>query len=71
MFAVLARQGGLGDALRWERIDLAVEAGQSGVIRAIARGLPADQQAQANAYAGYLDQADASAAAWPRTPRSP
>ncbi len=70
VFAVLARQGGLGDALRWERIDLAVEAGQSGVIRAIARGLPADQQAQANAYAGYLDQADASAAAWPRTPRS-
>jgi soluble lytic murein transglycosylase len=69
VFATLAQQGGLGDALRWERIDLAIDAGQGGVIRAIARGLAADQQPQANAYAAYLDQADGSAA-WPRTPRS-
>lgn len=70
VFATLAQQGGLSDALRWERIDLAIDAGQGGVIRAIARGLATDQQPQANAYAAYLDQADGSAAAWPRTPRS-
>jgi soluble lytic murein transglycosylase len=29
VFATLAQQGGLGDALRWERIDLAIDAGRA------------------------------------------
>ncbi len=69
-FALLAAQGGLTDALRWERFDKAADAAQSGVMRAIARGLPAADVAQANAYAAYLDAPDGSAVAWPRTARS-
>ena len=69
-FATLAAQGNLPAALRWERIDLAAGEGQSGVVRAIARGLDGDDAALANRYAAYLDAPDASAAQWPKTPRS-
>jgi soluble lytic murein transglycosylase len=44
---VLQAQGGLSDALRWERIDAAADAQQPAVMRSAARGLPADL-AQAN-----------------------
>jgi soluble lytic murein transglycosylase len=69
-FATLATQGGLTAALRWERIDLAAGEGQSGVIRAIANGLDGDDAILANRYAAYLDAPDASAAQWPKMPRS-
>jgi soluble lytic murein transglycosylase len=69
-FAALAAQGKLPAALRWERIDLAGGEGQSGVIRAIATGLDGDDAALAMRYAAYLDAPDASAAQWPKTPRS-
>ncbi|HVI24898.1 MAG TPA: transglycosylase SLT domain-containing protein [Xanthomonadaceae bacterium] len=69
-FAVLAAKGGLPPALRWERIELAIDAGNPGVIRAAARGLAKDEQALANAYAGFLDKIDDSALAWPKTARS-
>ena len=71
VFAQLAAQGGLDDALRWERFDLATDAQQPGVMRAIARGMaaPADA-ALATSYAAYMDAADASAANWPKTARS-
>ena len=69
-FAQLATQGGLSPALRWERIDLAVAEAQSGVIRSIARGLPADEAAQANVYAAYLDDPGGDVGAWPKTARS-
>jgi soluble lytic murein transglycosylase len=36
-FAVLAAKGGLPPALRWQRIDLAIAAGNPGVIRGAAR----------------------------------
>ena len=43
--AQLAMQGGLDDALRWERFDKAVADGQGGVMRAIARGMGAERVA--------------------------
>ncbi|MEO6155400.1 MAG: transglycosylase SLT domain-containing protein [Thermomonas sp.] len=69
-FATLTTQGGLSTALRWERIDLAVSEGQSGVIRSIAKGMSGDDAMLANRYAAYLDAPDASAGQWPKTPRS-
>ncbi|MEO5962097.1 MAG: transglycosylase SLT domain-containing protein [Thermomonas sp.] len=70
VFAALDAQGGLGAALRWERIDLAAGEGQSGVMRAIAKGLVGDDAVLASRYAAYLDAPDASAAQWPKTARS-
>lgn len=58
------------DALRWQRFDAAVAQGQPAIMRRAARGLPAEHLAQANAYARYLEAADASASAWPRNLRS-
>ncbi|TQD47740.1 lytic transglycosylase domain-containing protein [Marilutibacter aestuarii] len=69
-FATLAARGGLTPELRWQRFDLAAEAWQPGVMRSIARGLPADQQALANDYAAFLDAPHARALAWPKTARS-
>ncbi|MGI8561295.1 MAG: lytic murein transglycosylase, partial [Luteimonas sp.] len=69
-FAALAAQGGLAPALRWERIEKAVETWQPGVMRAAARGLPADELALANDYAAFLDTPHERALAWPKTPRS-
>ncbi|QNN45757.1 lytic transglycosylase domain-containing protein [Thermomonas brevis] len=70
-FALLAAQGGLTDALRWERYDKAAAGAQTGVMRSIARGFsaPADA-AQATLYAAYLDAPAADVATWPSTPRS-
>lgn len=69
-FAILTAQGGLTDALRWERFDLATNAAQTGVMRAIARGLPAAEAAQATAWAAYIDAPGAAVASWPKTARS-
>lgn len=69
-FAALAAQGGLTPALRWERIEKAAEAWQPGVMRAAARGLPADELALANDYAAFLDAPHERALNWPKTPRS-
>lgn len=69
-FALLAAQGGLGDALRWERFDKAAADAQAGVMRAIAAGLPAADAALALQYAAYLDAPDAAVSAWPKTARS-
>jgi soluble lytic murein transglycosylase len=70
VFAALAERGKLDDALRWSRIEAAIAEGQPAVVRAAARGLPAGERAQAEAYAAYLGKADASAATWPKTARS-
>ncbi|MEN1929829.1 transglycosylase SLT domain-containing protein [Luteimonas sp. MJ250] len=70
VFDALAERGGLDDGLRWARIETAIAEGQLGVVRAAARGLPADARQQAEAYAAYLGRADASAAAWPKNARS-
>ena len=68
--AALAAQGGLPPERRWERIDLAAAKWQPGVMRAAARGLPADQLALAQDYAAFLDTPHERAFNWPKTERS-
>ncbi len=68
--AELERRGRLDPAVRWQRIDAVVAAQQPALIRAIARGLPADEAALAGRYAAFFDAPDASAAQWPKTARS-
>ncbi len=69
-FLPCCRQGGLSDALRWERIDAAADAQQPAVMRSAARGLPAADLALANNYAAFVDKPNASALNWPRNERS-
>ena len=69
-FASLAARGGLDDALRWERFDLAVAEGEPGVMRSAARGLPAEAQALAQDYAAFVQAPHTRAAQWPRDARS-
>jgi len=68
--AVLAAKGGLTPALRWERIDKAAVEWQPGVMRASARGLPADEFALANDYAAFIESPHDRALTWPKTARS-
>ena len=68
--AVLAAQNGLSPELRWERIEAAAAEWQPAVMRAAARGLPADQLAQANDYAAFLDNVNERGLGWSKTERS-
>jgi soluble lytic murein transglycosylase len=68
--AVLAANGGLQPALRWERIEKAAAESQPAVMRAAARGLPADDFALANDYAAFVESPHDRALNWPKTPRS-
>ncbi|HRP73433.1 MAG TPA: transglycosylase SLT domain-containing protein [Luteimonas sp.] len=70
VFTTLATRGGLGDALRWERIELAAAEGEPAVMRAAARGLPADQLALAGDYAAFVQAPHDRALNWPKTARS-
>ena len=70
VFALLAARGGLPPALRWERIDKAAGEWQPAVMRAAARGLPADEAALANDYASFFDAINERALSWPKTDRS-
>ncbi|NYZ61505.1 lytic transglycosylase domain-containing protein [Luteimonas deserti] len=67
---VLAQRGELGDALRWERFDLAVAEQDAAMMRAVARGLSASEQALASDYAAFMQAPHARAAQWPKTARS-
>jgi len=67
---VLAARGGLPPALRWERFDKAAGEWNPAVMREAARGLPADQLALANDYAGFMEAINERALAWPKTERS-
>ncbi|MBS0193664.1 MAG: lytic transglycosylase domain-containing protein [Proteobacteria bacterium] len=70
VFAQLAASGKLTSEVRWQRIDAAADNADTAVMRAAARGLPADQEAQAQAYARFIDAPSDAAAGWPRTARS-
>ncbi len=70
-FARLAAIGKLDDAQRWQRIDLAIPDGQSGLLRSIAKGMAAGDAALVASYAMFIDAPVAPApAAWPVTARS-
>ena len=69
-FALLQARGKLTPEQRWKRIDAAAEDGRTSVMRAAARGLPADQGALANAYATFIDSPNDGASGWPKDARS-
>jgi soluble lytic murein transglycosylase len=69
-FAHLQSTGRIDAALRWQRIELAAEAGNAALMRFLARGLDATGRRQAEAEANFIEAPDASAAGWPRDPRS-
>lgn len=68
--AVLASRDGLPASLRWERIEKAAAEWQPAVMRAAARGLPAEEFALANDYAAFIESPHDRALAWPKTARS-
>jgi soluble lytic murein transglycosylase len=69
-FAVLAAQGSLPPAVRWERFDKAAGESNSAVMRAAASGLPDAERVLAGSYAAFIDKPDDRALAWPKTERS-
>jgi len=69
-FAALRTNGDLSDELRWERLDAAARQGNSKIMRALARALPAEQRALAEDYAAFIDAPHARARDWPKTARS-
>jgi len=67
---LLEQRGGVTDAMRWQRIDNAIEATQPTVVREAASGLPPADAALVQQYADFLGTVQDSALAWPRTERS-
>lgn len=66
----LSAQGGLDDALRWERFDLALADWDATMLRGIAGGMSASQQALATDYAAFMQAPHDRALQWPKTDRS-
>ncbi|MGH8029670.1 MAG: lytic murein transglycosylase, partial [Arenimonas sp.] len=66
-FVLLAERGRLDADLRWQRLELAAAATQSGLVRFIAKGFAGDDNRIALAYADYLDSPSANVAQLPRT----
>ena len=63
-FAELRRRGRLdAEAIR-QRIALAVERGNTGLMRFLAKELPADERALIERYARFIDSPDSGAAQW-------
>ena len=63
--------GKLDEGLRWQRIDLAIPAGEAGVVRFAGRGLGAEAARRADAYAAYMAApAPRAGANWPKDERS-
>ncbi|WP_374604682.1 transglycosylase SLT domain-containing protein [Arenimonas sp.] len=69
-FASLQSLGQINQDLRWQRIELALLAGQTGLARFLARDLPAAETTRANSYADFIDKPHDGAAAWPKDARS-
>ena len=70
-FVSLASRGKLSPGLRWQRIELAADAGNSAVMRTAARtGLTPAEDALATDYATFIDLPSDTALAWPKTDRS-
>jgi soluble lytic murein transglycosylase len=69
-FRALQAQGKLDADLRWQRIDLAAAAGQTGLMRFLANGLPPADAARAKDYADFVDAPHGRALNWPADDRS-
>ena len=70
VFTALAQRGELTPALRWQRIELAARAGNTGLMRAAARQLPEAELALIRDYAAFIDAPHARAGQWPKNERS-
>lgn len=70
VFIRLGEMGKLDNALRWQRIELAIAQSQTGLIRALANALPGDEAALARSYADYIDAPHPRYNTWPRNARS-
>jgi len=70
VFSALQRRGGLTAELRWQRIEAAAQAREPKLMRFIARGLSAAEQAQAEEYAVFMEKLDNRALNWPPTARN-
>lgn len=70
VFAALESAGRLNTMLRWERIELAAAEGNAGLVRYLARALPAAAQPLAVRYAAFIEQGMGDPSAWPQDPRS-
>jgi soluble lytic murein transglycosylase len=70
VFAALAGAGRLNTSLRWERIELAAAAGNAGLMRFVARGLPDTERPLAERYAAFIEQGSGDPAGWPQDLRS-
>ena len=68
VFATLKAQGRLDTDLRLERIVLAAEEGNTGLMRFLARALPGDVAGKVRTYADYLDKPGVAAAQWTPLP---
>lgn len=69
-FKSLAERSVLNEGLRWQRIDLAANAGQAGLVRFLAADLSSADAALGKRYAAFLDNASGDVSGWPRTARS-
>lgn len=69
-FKALQARGGIDPALRWQRLEGALLAGQTGLARWLAGPLPADQATLARSYADFIDEPHDRTADWPRDARS-
>jgi soluble lytic murein transglycosylase len=69
-FAALQARGQLGSDLRWQRIELALAEGQTGLARFLAKALPAADATLATDYIAFVEAPHARTAGWPRDARS-
>jgi len=70
VFTAFAQRGELTPALRWQRIELAARAHNTGLMRAAARRLPEADLALIRDFAAFIDAPHARAANWPPDARS-
>lgn len=70
VFSQLSLLGKLDNNLRWQRIELAAAQNQTGLMRALALALPADETLLVRSYADFIDSPHARYGAWPKTMRS-
>ncbi|MDY0021402.1 transglycosylase SLT domain-containing protein [Arenimonas caeni] len=69
-FASLQALGQIDASMRWQRIELTLLGGQTGLARFLARDLPGAEAKLANDYADFIDSPHARAAGWPKDARS-
>lgn len=70
VFEVLSERGRITPELRWQRIEMAAEAGEQGLARFVARGLPPADAELAASYLGFIEAPGEGARSWPANDRS-